>query len=133
MSPRRAVTLALATVSALAMASRSAPARAGDGPSPAYVADVRERCTTGGKTSELCVEYFVDVVAGANKNGIDRSVDDDIRGCFRDAKQHELTGPSSASGHYAEKLLRAVEGGDARAKNKFVDECVRLTAAQLGE
>lgn len=118
---------------AIAIASVSTPVRAGDGPSPAYVADVRVRCTTGGKTSELCVEYFVDVVAGANKNGVDRSVDDDIRGCFRDAKQHELTGPSSSSGFYAEKLLRAGEGGDARAKNKFVDECVRVTALQLGE
>ncbi len=124
------------TVLVLAAVSTSAPARA-DGPSPSYspqyAEQVKGRCTVQGKTSALCVEFYLDTVVGPNKLGVDRRIEDDLRSCFADAKRDAESGAGSSSGHYAEKLLRAREAGDPAASHKVVEECLRVTAEVLGE
>ena len=103
---------------------------AADGYSPTALAAKKVMCTTKGKLSETCMEFWQDVVVGRNVLKTDRSIEDDLRACWREAKAADEQGEGRAVA--AEKLLRLRASGDPVGQNKYVDECIRVTGEVMG-
>lgn len=102
------------------------------GGSPAYLAEKKEICTTKGKVSEVCYEFWQDVVAGNNVLHVNSTDDDQLRACWNEAKKIDQQGPDSARPAAAESFMRRRAKGEEGAQNKYVDECLRLTGELMG-
>jgi hypothetical protein len=127
-------TLPALVVAGLGFTATTATTRGAAAMSPKFIAEMKEQCTTKkGNASTLCAAWFTTVYESGEIKNYDNEVSTEISDCFRQAKDYDLHGGSSLTGSAAERLIREKAAGKSGRDNKYVDECIRVTTAALGD